>query len=94
METVNYTKARESLASVLDKVASTRECVVIKRRGHEDIAMIPADELSGLMETAYLLRSPKNAKRLLEALLRSHRGGGTEMDIDDLERIVGVSADH
>jgi antitoxin YefM len=94
METINYTKARETLASVLDRVASTRECVVIKRRGHEDIAMIPADELSGLMETAHLLRSPKNAKRLLEALLRSHRGGGAEMDIDDLEKIVGVPADH
>lgn len=55
--------------------------------------MIPADELAGLMETAHLLRSPKNAKRLLEALLRSYRGGGEEMDLDEIARAAGLPAD-
>jgi antitoxin YefM len=93
MKTMSYSMARENLASVIEHVVSTREEVVIERRGFEAVAMIPADELSGLMETAHLLRSPKNAKRLLEALLRSYRGGGSEMDLDEISREVGLSTD-
>jgi hypothetical protein len=62
-------------------------------KGFEPVAVIPASELSSLMETAHLLRSPRNAKRLLEALLRSYRGGGEEMDLDEISKAVGVSAD-
>jgi antitoxin YefM len=93
METVSYSEAREHLASMIEQVVSTREGVMIQRRGFEPVAMVPADELSGLLETAHLLRSPKNAKRLLEALLRSYRGGGEEMDIDEISRAVGISTD-
>lgn len=50
------------------------EAAVIERRGHGDMALIPADELASLRETAYLLRSPKNAARLLAALARARRG--------------------
>jgi antitoxin YefM len=94
MEAISYTDARGHFASVLDRIESTREAVVIRRRGHEDVAMIPADELSSMMETAHVFRSPANAKRFLEALLRSYRGGGEEMDIDDLQKALGVPADH
>lgn len=59
------TNARAHLASLMDEVALNREVVIIKRRGTEDIAMIVADELSGILETAHLLRSPANAERLL-----------------------------
>jgi antitoxin YefM len=90
MKTITYTKARDNLASILDETSSSREAMVIRRRGHEDVAVIPADELSGLLETAHLLRSPANASRLLEALLRSYRGGGTEMTIDELGTKVGI----
>jgi antitoxin YefM len=93
MKTLSYSEARESLASVIEEVISTREEVVIQRRGYEAVAVIPANELSGLMETAHLMRSPKNAKRLLEALLRSYRGGGSEMDLDEISREVGLSTD-
>jgi antitoxin YefM len=55
------------LASVLDRVANDREVVIVRRRGEKTVAMIPADERMGLMETAHLLRSPKNAQRLLAA---------------------------
>lgn len=47
---------------------------MIQRRGHEDMALLPADELSSLRETAYLLRSPENALLLLTALTRARRG--------------------
>ena len=93
MKTITYTKARDNLASVLDETASTREAMVIQRRGHEDVAVIPADELSGLLETAHLLRSPANAKRLLESILRSYRGGAEEMSLDELRSAAGLSTD-
>jgi antitoxin YefM len=93
MKTVSYSDAREHLASLIEEVISTREQVVIQRRGFEAVAMIPADELAGLIETAHLLRSPKNAKRLLEALLRSYRGGGDKMDLDEISRAAGLPAD-
>jgi antitoxin YefM len=66
----SYTHARAHLAALCDEVTSTREPIVIRRRGSEDVALIAAAELRGLMETAHLLRSPKNAQRLLTALLR------------------------
>jgi len=66
-----YTTAREQLASLLDRVAKNREVVIIQRRGAEDVAMISAHELASLTETAYLLRSPQNAERILSALARA-----------------------
>ncbi|MGA7342756.1 MAG: type II toxin-antitoxin system prevent-host-death family antitoxin [Terracidiphilus sp.] len=66
-----YTALRENLASYLDQATGDRETIIVKRRGAPDVAIIAADELAGLMETAYLLRSPANAKRLLESLAES-----------------------
>lgn len=63
-----YTKARENLATLLDKVVNDREIIVIERRNKPNVALIAEDELASLKETAYLLRSPKNAARLLNAL--------------------------
>lgn len=69
-----YTRLRENLASVLDEVVDQQETVIVRRRGAGDVALIPATELSGLLETAHLLRSPQNARRLLSALRRSKAG--------------------
>jgi len=66
-----YTKARANLAKLCSQVAEDREIVIISRRGAEDVALVAADELSSLVETAHLLRSPRNAKRLLTALNRA-----------------------
>ncbi len=66
-----YTQARGTLAKLMDQVTHDREVVVIQRRGEEDVAMIAASELEALLETAYLLRSPANAERLLSALGRA-----------------------
>jgi antitoxin YefM len=84
-----YTQARAQLASLLDQVTKNREVVIIQRRGSEDVAMITADELSGILETAHLLRSPKNARRLLTALDRARKGTGTPQTIDELREEVG-----
>jgi antitoxin YefM len=69
-----YTSLRENLATVLDQVVDQQETVIVRRRGSRDVALIPASELAGLMETAHLLRSPRNARRLLTALHRAERG--------------------
>jgi antitoxin YefM len=66
-----YTSLRANLAAVLDQVVDQRETVIVRRRGSRDVALIPAAELAGLIETAHLLRSPRNARRLLTALHRS-----------------------
>jgi len=85
-----YTRLRENLASVLDQVSEDHEVVIVRRRGAPDVALIPAEELSGLMETAHLLRSPANAKRLLTALRRSERRKGKPSTVQQLRREMGV----
>ena len=85
-----YTHARSKLASLLDEVTENREVVVIQRRGREDVALIAADELAGMLETAHLLRSPENAKRLLTALDRVKAGmSGSPQTLDELRSEVG-----
>lgn len=66
-----YSSARANLAKLCDEAAENQRIIIISRRGRHDVALISADELSGLMETAHLLRSPKNAERLLTALHRA-----------------------
>lgn len=85
-----YTSARANLAKLLDQVTKDRETVIIERRGAEKVAMISASELSSLMETAYLLRSPKNAQRLLSALMRALDKKTPAMDMIELRKEVGL----
>ena len=82
----SYSRAREKLASLWDEVENSREPAVIQRRGHEDMALLPAEELASLRETAYLLRSPQNAVRLLAALTRARRGRTKATDLPALRR--------
>ena len=84
-----YTHARSKLASLLDEVTKNREVVIIQRRGREDVALITADELAGILETAHLLRSPNNANRLLTALDRARKTVGAPQTIDELRNEVG-----
>ena len=86
----SYSRARENLASLWDEVEDSREPAVIQRRGHEDMALLPAAELASLRETAYLLRSPENAVRLLAALTRARRGRTKPTDLAALRRELGL----
>jgi antitoxin YefM len=81
-----YTSLRANLASVLDEVVNDQETVIVRRRGARDVALIPAAELAGLIETAHLLRSPRNARRLLAALRRAERGKTKPQSIAELRR--------
>ena len=85
-----YTQARAHLASLLDEVTNNREVIIIQRRGSDDVALIAADELTSLLETAHLLRSPANAERLLAALARARQGSGTPQSTAELRHEVGL----
>jgi antitoxin YefM len=85
-----YTKARANFAKLCDQVADDREIVIINRRGNEDVALVAADELSSLIETAHLLRSPKNAQRLLAALNRARSRKVKLQSIRKLRRGIGL----
>lgn len=85
-----YTQARDGLAKLLDQVTHNREVVVIQRRGEEEVAMIAASELASLIETAYLLRSPANARRLLSALGRALKNEEEPLTVGALRREVGL----
>jgi antitoxin YefM len=88
---ISYSQARQKLASLLDDVTDDREVVIIRRRNREPAALIAADELVSLTETAHLLRSPANATRLLEALARALKGGGQTMTVEEVQSEVGLA---
>jgi antitoxin YefM len=90
MVQTSYTEARAHLAALLDRAVNDRETIIITRRGSADVALIAADELESLRETVHLLRSPRNADRLLTALERAERGEGVRMTPEELRADLGL----
>ena len=78
MVTLTFSAVREKLAEVWDEIEDNREEVLLRRRGHEDLVLLPARELNSLKETVHLLRSPRNSARLMAALARSREQGREE----------------
>ena len=87
----SYSNAREKLASLMEQVVEDREIVIINRRGHEDVALVAASELNSLLETAHLLRSPKNAQRLLTALQRAQSNTLKPGSLEALRQEIGLN---
>lgn len=87
-----YSQAREQLKSLMDRAVEDREVIVVRRRTGGDVAMIAADELESLVETAHLLRSAKNAERLLIALARARSDSIEPTALSDLHKRVGFDA--
>jgi antitoxin YefM len=85
-----YSNARNNFATLLEQVIDEQEVVVINRRGYDDVAMIRADELSSLIETSHLLRSPKNTSRLLKSLQRAVENSEKTESLEDLRKEFGV----
>jgi len=85
MKTMSYTESRARYAEVLDSVVNDREEVVITRAGHEPVIIMSLADFESLRETAYLMRSPTNARRLLNAMERLEAGEGTEHQLIDVE---------
>jgi len=89
---VTYSQARQSLKSLMDHAVQDRDIVRVRRRQGGDVALIAAEELESLLETAHLLRSPRNAKRLLQALNRSQANVDlVSVDLDSLEVDLALS---
>ena len=91
MDTISYSDARQNLAKIWDKIIADRETIILKRRGKEDLAVLPADDLSSLQETLYLLSSPANATRLLESIEWARRGEGTPQTVEAFRQELGLS---
>ncbi|MFW6198700.1 MAG: type II toxin-antitoxin system Phd/YefM family antitoxin [Acidobacteriota bacterium] len=86
-----YTDARANLARLWDRLERDRELLVIERRGHEAMAMLPMAEVEALLEAAHLLRSPANARRLLRSLQRALEDEGAAADPRELARDLGLA---
>lgn len=85
MKTMSYTESRARYAEVLGSVVNDREEVVIARAGHESVVMISLADFESLRETAHLMRSPANARRLLDATERLEDGRGERHDLLDAD---------
>ena len=83
MKIVSYSAARANLAKTMEKVCEDHEPVVITRKSREAVVMLSLEDFESLEETSYLLRSPKNVKRLLTAISELEQGGGTERELEE-----------
>ncbi|TXL90343.1 type II toxin-antitoxin system prevent-host-death family antitoxin [Streptomyces sp. IB2014 016-6] len=81
MRTMSYTESRAKYAETLDSVVNDREEVIITRAGHDAVVMVALDDYESLKETAYLLRNPENARRLLSSIDQLENGGGTVQEL-------------
>jgi antitoxin YefM len=81
MRTMTYSESRANYAETLNRVVDDREEVVITRAGHDPVVIVALDDYESLKETAYLLKSPENARRLLASISRLERGEGIARDL-------------
>ncbi len=78
---MTYTESRAKYAETLNAVVDDREEVVITRAGHDPVVIVSLEDYESLKETAYLLRSPENARRLLASIDRLEAGGGAQHEL-------------
>lgn len=83
----NYTNLRQNLASLLDEVIEDRGVLVVSRKGKEDVALLAASELSTMMETLHLLKSPANAQKLFAAMARADELEEIEVESQTVEQL-------
>lgn len=81
MDAITYSAARANLASTMDRVCNNHEALIITRNGDQSVVMLSLEDFQALEETAYLLRNPANAKRLLSATAQLSAGKGSERDL-------------
>ena len=80
MDALTYTAARQNLAKTMDKVCNDHAPVIVTRKSSNSVVIMSLEDFEALEETAYLLRSPKNARRLIESVAQLEKGQGTEKD--------------
>lgn len=82
MDAITYTAARANLAKTMDRVCEDHEALIITRNGEQSVVMLSLEDFKALEETAYLLRTPANATRLLSAIAKLDAGQGIERELD------------
>lgn len=85
MDAISYSKARANLANTMDQVCNDHEALIITRNGEQSVVMLSLEDYKALEETAYLLRTPANAKRLLSAIVQLGSGNGVERELAERE---------
>lgn len=83
MDAISYTAARANLAKTMDQVCEDHVPVIITRSQSQSVVMISLDDYEALQETAYLLRAPNNARRLLESVTQLEQGKGHEKELSE-----------
>ena len=83
MDAISYTAARAHLATTMERVCNDHEPLIITRNGQQSVVMLSLEDFTALEETAYLLRSPSNAKRLMSAIEQLNAGTGTERKLSE-----------
>ena len=81
MDAISYTNVRANLASAMDRVCQDHEALIITRNGEQSVVMLSLEDYKALEETAYLLRTPANARRLLSAVGQLNAGKGVEREL-------------
>jgi len=81
MKAITYTTARQNLAKTMEEVCKDHTPVIVTRKKNESVVIISLEDYEALEETAYLLRSPRNTKRLIEAIVQLEDGKGTEREL-------------
>lgn len=81
MDAISYTAARSNLAKTMERVCEDHAPVIITRKKAPSVVMMSLEDFEALQETAYLLRVPENARRLLESVAEFERGGGQERNL-------------
>jgi antitoxin YefM len=83
MEAITYTAARQNLAKTMEAVCKDRAPIIVTRKRSESVVIMSLEDYEALEETAYLLRSPKNAQRLIESIGQLEKGEGTKKELTD-----------
>lgn len=83
MEAITYTNARQNLAKTMEKVCQDHSPVIVTRKKNDSVVIMSFEDYKALEETAYLLRSPKNTRRLIESISQLENDEGTERDLVD-----------
>ena len=83
MKAISYTATRSNLAKTMERICDDHEPVVITRKNERSVVMLSLEDYEALEETAYLLRSPKNLKRLIESISQLENGGGSPRELSE-----------
>ena len=83
MDAITYTTARQNLAKTMEKVCQDHSPIIITRKKNDSVVIMSLEDYTALEETAFLLRSPKNTRRLIESIVQLGEGKGTERDLTE-----------